>query len=258
MGSGIHLGIFKEGVMEESILCIHTHHPPTFSRSDTPTTSPSSLKMHVIELFSFSASTALLGDPSLATPTLQYFRNIEGCLDVRYGYVIEQLEKNRFMIVITWKTYEHFEQSLKGVDYNSFISSLRTSLPSSLEIQVSLLEEDPTEMLSAPVTDLSVVDVEPGTSDEAVKAVFQHMDESRHKVKAVNDPTAKYPTKIVYGPIKNSSEPQCLLLCGWSSREKHREYVKKATGVNEEELDVKKIITVVKDLHIRHAALKSA
>lgn len=40
--------------------------------------------------------------------------------------------------------------------------------------------------------------------------------------------------------------------------QQHREYVKQATGMEEWELKVNKMISVIDDLHIRHAALKIA
>jgi len=121
--------------------------------------------------------------------------------------------------VAAWKTYEHFQRSLKREDYDSFISSLKTSLPSSLEVEVSVLAEDPTPMLAAPVTDLSVVIVQADTSSETVDAVFHQMDDSKSKVKVLADPTSEYPTKLIQGSFKTTSEPHYLIICGWQSRD---------------------------------------
>lgn len=185
--------------------------------------------MPVVEFASFVASEALLANRDLLAGALDDVSKVNGCLRAYAGLQVE--DKKTVYLAIVWETYEAHKTLMDSPEYPALIEKLKPGLGGPLVMNHIPFNEDVTNALSAPTTEVITSKLKDGQAKDAL------LDESASTfTKALNEAAGVHPPAAVGESKENPGT--FIVLIGWDSVEAHlaareqdprfKEYAKKA------------------------------
>ncbi|KAF8956993.1 hypothetical protein BDZ97DRAFT_137718 [Flammula alnicola] len=167
--------------------------------------------MTIVEIVSFTASEALLADPSLGDAAVEYLKMAEGCQKALRGFQVK--DKTKAYLVVTWDSYNSYEKLQKRGDYPSFVESMKENLSGAPVVQHLDFDVDSSNAFGAPVTELATITPKDGHSQEDLDVLLAEFREEASKTKSLTPP-------IAVGKIKQIPEAYLTAL-GWDGVEIH-------------------------------------
>ncbi|EDR13795.1 uncharacterized protein LACBIDRAFT_292588 [Laccaria bicolor S238N-H82] len=168
--------------------------------------------MPVVEIASFVASEALLADHDLLKGALEHVSKVNGFISAYAGVQVE--DKKTTYLAVVWETYEAHKALMDSPEYPALIEKLKPGLGGPLVMNHVPFNEDVTNALSAPTTEVITSKLkDPQAKDP-------RLDESAaFFTKALSEAVGAHPP-VVYGESKENPGT-LIVLIGWDSVEAH-------------------------------------
>ncbi|KDR82943.1 hypothetical protein GALMADRAFT_134467 [Galerina marginata CBS 339.88] len=178
--------------------------------------------MPVVEIAWWPASDALLADPTVVGPALEYISKVDGCLGIYSGLAEE--DKKTVYAFIVWETVEHHKTLMKHPEYPAILG-LAPSVGGELKLNHIEYIQDFVPALTAPTTEILGISLREGKTREDLEKALAAVNS---KVEVANP---KY-APVAWGPTVE--DPQKFWLnIGWESAKAHGDIMKQPSFLPE-------------------------
>ncbi|KDR82944.1 hypothetical protein GALMADRAFT_238635 [Galerina marginata CBS 339.88] len=196
--------------------------------------------MPVVEIAWWPASDALLADPTIVAPALEYISKVDGCLGIYSGLVEE--DKKTVYAFIVWETVEHHKTLMKHPEYPAVLG-LAPSVGGELKLNHVNYIKDFVPALTAPTTEILGITLKEGKTKEDLENVLNKL---AVRIDAAN---SKY-APVTWGPTVEDPK-KFFLSIGWDSAKAHGDIVGEPSFLP----DLTELRSTA-DLNMSHASLK--
>jgi len=197
--------------------------------------------MPIIEIAEFAASEALLADPNIITPALDFLIKVDGCLGIYHG--IAEEDKKTIFLIIVWETFEHHKALLDDPEFPGIIGLGPSIFPDEIKVTHVKFIQDPFPALSAPTTEIVYTTLKEGKTQEDLYEVLTVLASKL-------DVDAPYPP-IAWGESLQEPGKRCGIVLGWNNSKEHFDLVERPSYAT----PIQNLFNTV-DLKMFHAALK--
>lgn len=195
--------------------------------------------MPVVEIVWWQASEALLADPEIIKPSLEYISKVDGCLGI-YSGLAEEDNKTVYGFIV-WETLEHHQALINHPEYPAILG-LAPSVDGELKLHHVGFTKEFVPALTAPTTEILGITLKEGKTKEDLYKILGSL---ATKIEAENK----------HGPVtwgQTVEDPQKFwLTIGWDSVKAHMAIVGEPSIL----ADVT-ILRSTADLIMFHASLK--
>ncbi|KIK07939.1 hypothetical protein K443DRAFT_604541 [Laccaria amethystina LaAM-08-1] len=166
--------------------------------------------MPVVEFASFVASEALLANHDLLEGAVDDISKVDGFISAYAGLKVE--DKKTAYLAVVWETYESHKTLMDSPEYPALIEKLKPALGGPLAMDHIPFNEDVTNALNAPVTQVITSKLKDGQAKDGL------LDAGTF-TKALNEAVGAHPP-VAFGESKENPGT-FIVLIGWDSVEAH-------------------------------------
>ncbi|KDR82942.1 hypothetical protein GALMADRAFT_238631 [Galerina marginata CBS 339.88] len=170
------------------------------------------LKMPVVEIAWWPASDALLADPTIVAPALDYISKVDGCLSIYSGLAED---KKTVYAFIVWETIEHHKELMKHPEYPAVLG-LAPSVGGELKLNHITYVQDFVPSLTAPITEILGLTLKEGKTKEDLVNVFNNVGQ------IIDAANSKY-APVAWGQALEDPQKFWVTL-GWDSAKAQEDF----------------------------------